>query len=77
MTPPVQREAQAAAQLDRSGALELEKDALKQQTADLNDKLSKAQREFEDLKSVMENMVPRCVCVDAGPNCDDKKCERI
>jgi hypothetical protein len=69
MTPPVQRVAQASAQQDRCGALELEKDALKQQIADLNDKLSKLQREFDDARSAMENMVPRCVyaCVHVGP----------
>jgi hypothetical protein len=46
-------------QRDRADALELEKDTLRQQTADLRDKMSKAQSELDELKSTMENMVPR------------------
>jgi hypothetical protein len=45
-------------------ALEFERDVLKHQTADLRDKLSKLQRDFDDAKMAMENMVPRCVCID-------------
>jgi flagellar capping protein FliD len=63
MTPSVQRATQAEAQRDRSSALELEKEALRQQIADLNDRLSKAQRAYEDLKKTMDNMVPRCACL--------------
>ena len=59
MTPLVQHATQAEAQRDRCGALELERDALRQQTADFSDKLSKLQREFDDAKIAMENMVPR------------------
>jgi hypothetical protein len=42
-------------------ALEFERDVLKHQSADLRDKLSKLQREFDDATIAMENMVPRCV----------------
>jgi hypothetical protein len=51
----------AQAEADSAGALEQEKDALKQQIADLRDKLSKAQSDLEYTKIAMENMVPRCV----------------
>jgi hypothetical protein len=59
MTPAVQRAMQAETQQDRSGALELERDALRQHTADLSDKLSKLQTDFNNAKIAMDNMVPR------------------
>ena len=63
-------QAELESQRERGNVLELETDALKQQMADLREKLIKAQRDFDDLKSTMENMVPRCVCVcDYVPRC--------
>jgi hypothetical protein len=59
----VHTQSDAGAQRNRAEALAQERDALKQQMADLRDKLSKTQSELDDLKSAMENMVPRCVCV--------------
>jgi hypothetical protein len=46
-------------QRDRADAAELEKNALKQQIAELREKLFKAQSDMDDLKSTMDNMVPR------------------
>jgi hypothetical protein len=49
----------ALSRQERADALELEKDTLKQQTADARDKLNKTQSELDDLKSAVENMVPQ------------------
>jgi hypothetical protein len=51
------------AEVESIVALQFEKDVLKHQMADLREKLNKSQSELEDLKSAIENMVPRCVCV--------------
>jgi hypothetical protein len=59
----VHTQAETAEQRDRADALELEKDVLKRQIADLRDKMNKTQNELDDLKREMENMVPRCVVV--------------
>jgi predicted nuclease with TOPRIM domain len=48
---------------ERVKALELEKEAFKEQNADLREKLVKMQTELDELKSTLENMVPRCVYV--------------
>jgi hypothetical protein len=48
---------------DRADAAELEKNALKQQIAELREKLFKAQSDLENATTTMESMVPRCVCV--------------
>ncbi len=52
-------QAEADLQRERVDALELEKDALRQQAADLRDKLNKMQSEMDALMSAMEKMVPR------------------
>ncbi len=51
------------AEAELTGTMVLEKDALKQQAADLRDKLSKALSDLEYAKIEMENMVPRSVCM--------------
>ena len=56
-------QAQADAHQNCADSLETEKDALRQQSADLRDKLIKALAELESLKLAAEGMVPRCVCV--------------
>ncbi len=53
------------AEAESTGTMTLEKDALKQQMADLRDKLSKALCDLEYAKIDMENMVPRCACMFA------------
>ncbi len=54
------KQAELESHRDRADAMEI---VLKMQTAELREKLVSAQREIDDLKNAMENMVPRCVYV--------------
>jgi hypothetical protein len=57
----MQAETDVQSHRDRADAAELEKNALKQQIAELREKLFKAQSDLDSVKTDMENMVPRCV----------------
>ncbi len=50
---------EAAAQRNRVDALEVEKESLKQQIAELRDNLSKSRGSYDDLTKQLENMVAR------------------
>jgi hypothetical protein len=54
-----QAETDVQLQRERADAAELEKNALKQQIAELREKFIKVQSELDDVKTTMENMVPR------------------
>jgi hypothetical protein len=54
-------QAELERQRERGDGLELEKESFKQQTSDIREKLIKTQAELDELKSTLENMVPRCV----------------
>ena len=52
-------QAEADAQRARADALQLEKESLTKQLAELREKLAKTAAELDEVKSAMENMVPR------------------
>jgi hypothetical protein len=54
-----QAETDIQLQRERADAAELEKNVLKQQIAELREKFIKVQSELDDVKTTMENMIPR------------------
>jgi hypothetical protein len=54
-----QAETDLQLQRERADTAELEKKSLKQQIAELREKFIKTQSELDDVKTTMENMVPR------------------
>ncbi len=50
-------------QKERADALERERDALLKQLTDLRDRLAKALSDLEEVRGMLEHMVPRYVCV--------------
>jgi hypothetical protein len=50
---------EAEFQKSRADALQLERDALTKQVADLREKLAKALSDLDEIKSTLEHLVPR------------------